>query len=236
MESSAPRAETCSRLLLCPDTAECPDFRAWATDTDIDRKITERGLDTVSRKNRRNRKEYKKGLGFNPDKYIGREHGTACSINRADCADHADRIDRASERCHTVNSASDNASAPRQLHNPSRGEVWFAQLGYHPGTSVQAGCRPVFVVSNDTGNQHATTIVVLPMTTSLKKSELPTHVELCQSNLTKADLNRPLADTMILAEQITTISKAALRNYIGKVEDLRKLNEIDNAVKVQLAI
>lgn len=185
----------------------------------------------MSRKNRRNRKEYRDRLGFNPDRYIsqGTHSFGIDSVNN-------DRIDRASDRSHTVNSASDNASAPRPLHNPSRGEVWFAQLGYHSGTSVQAGCRPVFVVSNDTGNHHATTIVVLPMTTRLKRSELPTHVELCQGDLTKADLNRPLADSMILAEQITTISKAALRNYIGKVEDRRKLNEIDNAVKVQLAI
>ncbi len=191
----------------------------------------------MSRKNRRSRKEYRDKLGFNPDKYISRgTHGFGIdSVNN-------DRIDRASDCTvshggnHTDNHPINQAPSPRQLHNSSRGEVWFAQLGYHSGTSVQAGCRPVFVVSNDTGNHHATTIVVLPMTTRLKRSELPTHVELCQGDLTKADLNRPLADSMILAEQITTISKAALRNYIGKVEDRRKLNEIDNAVKVQLAI
>ena len=188
----------------------------------------------MSRKNRRNRKEYRDRLGFNPDKYISR--GTHSF--GIDSVSDADRIDRASDRTvnHADNHPINQAPSPRPLHNPSRGEVWFAQLGYHSGTSVQAGCRPVFVVSNDTGNHHATTIVVLPMTTRLKRSELPTHVELCQGNLTKADLNRPLADSMILAEQITTISKAALRNYIGKVEDRRKLNEIDNAVKVQLAI
>ncbi len=183
----------------------------------------------MSRKNRRNRKEYRDRLGFNPDRYISR--GT--HIVGIDSVNN-DRIDRAA--VNAINHAPAQAPSPRPLHNPSRGEVWFAQLGYHSGTSVQAGCRPVFVVSNDTGNHHATTIVVLPMTTRLKRSELPTHVELCQGDLTKADLNRPLADSMILAEQITTISKAALRNYIGKVEDRRKLNEIDNAVKVQLAI
>lgn len=192
----------------------------------------------MSRKNRRNRKEYRDRLGFNPDRYISQ--GTHSF--GIDSVSDDDRIDRAADCTvnHTVNHRGnhpvDQAPSARQLHNPSRGEVWFAQLGYHSGTSVQAGCRPVFVVSNDTGNHHATTIVVLPMTTRLKRSELPTHVELCQSDLTKADLNRPLADSMILAEQITTISKAALRNYIGKVEDRRKLNEIDNAVKVQLAI
>lgn len=223
----------------------------------------------MSRKNRRNRREYRDRLGFNPDKYIRREaHSCGAGVAGTGAGSNTDRIDRVSDNSHnhtvdhapertadhavnhtadhslnhTADNVSDNVSdrAPdhvsRPLHNPSRGEVWFAQLGYHPGTSVQAGCRPVLVVSNDTGNHHATTIVVLPMTTSLKKSELPTHVELCQDDLTKADLNRPLADSMILAEQITTISKAALRNYIGKVEGFRKLNEIDNAVKVQLAI
>ena len=191
----------------------------------------------MSRKNHRNRKEYRDRLGFNPDRYISRgTHSFGIDSVNNDCTDRASDCTVNHGGKHTDNHPINQAPSLHQLHNPSRGDVWFAQLGYHSGTSVQAGCRPVFVVSNDTGNHHATTIVVLPMTTRLKRSELPTHVELCQGNLTKADLNRPLADSMILAEQITTISKAALRNYIGKVEDRRKLNEIDNAVKVQLAI
>ena len=32
---------------------------------------------------------------------------------------------------------------------PHRGDIWFAELGDHTGTSVQGGCRPVLIISND---------------------------------------------------------------------------------------
>ena len=41
---------------------------------------------------------------------------------------------------------------------------------------------------------------------------------------------------MVLAEQITTISKDALRTYLGAVGEGEKMSEIDNAVKTQLAL
>ena len=109
-------------------------------------------------------------------------------------------------------------------------------LASTPGTSVQNGCRPVMIVSNDKGNHYAATIVVLPLTSQLKKCDLPSHVELRQADMTKTDPSRPFEDSMILAEQITTIAKSALRNYVGKVENANKLNEISDAVKTQLAI
>ena len=31
---------------------------------------------------------------------------------------------------------------------PQRGDIWFVELGCHPGTSVQDGCRPAFIMSN----------------------------------------------------------------------------------------
>ena len=171
--------------------------------------------ENVGRKNRRSKIEYRDRLGFNPRKYIqsNKPNPQKSQMKR-----------EALEQTH------------RPYRIPYRGEVWFAELGFHPGTSVQDGCRPVLVISNDKGNHHANTIVVLPMTSHLKKCGLPSHVELLQKDLTKADLNRPLEPSMILAEQITTIAKSALRNYVGKVEAADKLAEIDDAVRTQLGI
>ena len=59
---------------------------------------------------------------------------------------------------------------------PSRGDIWFADLGDHTGTSVQGGCRPVLVISNDTANIHAETVNVVPLTRHLKKPGLPCHM------------------------------------------------------------
>ena len=164
----------------------------------------------MGRKNRRRKIEYRDRLGFNPKKYIKQS---------------AEKADAVSYR------------KPEQtVRTPYRGEVWFAELGYHFGTSVQDGCRPVLIISNDTGNEHARTLVVLPITSKKKKYDLPIHVGLNQEDLTKTDPDRPLGESMILAEQITTIAKSSLRNYIGKVESAEKLAEIDRAVKTQLGM
>ena len=58
---------------------------------------------------------------------------------------------------------------------PQRGDIWFVELGCHPGTSVQDGCRPAFIMSNDTANLHSGIVTVVPLTSKLKKSYLPTH-------------------------------------------------------------
>lgn len=199
-------------LMPCPETLGSKKMRKEAI--------------AVGRKNRRNKREYRDRLGFDPNKYIKPE--------RSKCGDRNDRNSRHSDHPYTKDYRKEPEHRPYRI--PHRGEVWFAELGFHPGTSVQNGCRPVMIVSNDKGNHYAATIVVLPLTSQLKKCDLPSHVELRQADMTKTDPSRPFEDSMILAEQITTIAKSALRNYVGKVENAKKLNEISDAVKTQLAI
>ena len=117
---------------------------------------------------------------------------------------------------------------------PHRGDIWFADLGSHPGTSIQAGCRPIFIVSNDIGNIHAETLNVLPMTRHLKKLGLPCHVELNPGIV--EDTRQEMESSMILAEQVTTISKLQLRNYVGRVEDTELLAAIEQAICEQLGL
>lgn len=117
---------------------------------------------------------------------------------------------------------------------PQRGDIWFANLGTHPNSSVQSGTRPVIIISNDLGNEHADTVNVVPMTRHLKKPELPCHMELNPDCITDA---RQLLDTsMVLAEQITTIGKNHLFNYVGKIADTTVLHRINAAVAAQLGI
>lgn len=80
------------------------------------------------------------------------------------------------EQVHT--GCDENFEMPEQQSSlgPHRGDIWFAELGKHPGTSVQEGCRPVFIMSNDTANGHSGTVTVVPMTSKKKKAYLPTHV------------------------------------------------------------
>ena len=117
---------------------------------------------------------------------------------------------------------------------PQRGDIWFANLGTHPNSSVQSGTRPVVIISNDIGNSHADTVNVVPMTRHLKKPELPCHTQLDPGSI--SDSRQPLDPSMVLAEQLTTISKYALRTYAGHISDDEAMNRIEAAVLSQLAL
>lgn len=159
----------------------------------------------MARKNRRMKNEYRRGLGFDPRKYI-------------------------SDSSHAQHKHEKTESS----RSPQRGDIWFANLGSHPYSSVQSGCRPVIVISNNIGNAHADTVNVIPMTRHLKKPDLPCHTEL---NPTCIVDTRQLLDTsMILAEQIATISKTSLFNYVGKIADDSVMQRIDTAIAAQLGI
>lgn len=105
-----------------------------------------------------------------------------------------------------------------------RGQIWFANLGEHNGTSVQEGERPVLVISNNMANAYSPIITILPITSKIKKAYLPTHVHILLHQ-----------NSMVLAEQITTVGKDSLINCVGSVSEL-KMGEIEEAVKVQLGI
>lgn len=172
----------------------------------------------VGRKNKRKKTEYRNRLGFDPRKYVTR-HRLPASPPCPPCPP-----------CPAVQHSAWNAGG----RCPSRGDIWFADLGEHPGTSVQSGCRPVLIVSNNIGNEHAETLNVLPMTRQLKKPGLPCHRELTSSVI--RDSRQEMGLSMVLAEQITTISKTQLRNYVGRVDDAVLLTDIDTAIGQQLSL
>ena len=116
---------------------------------------------------------------------------------------------------------------------PRRYEIWFADLGDHYGTSVQSGNRPVLVISNDVGNLYSNTITVIPLTTKIKKLEMPTHIRISQADCWMYR-DEALQESLLLAEQITTIDKSALCNRLCRVNSQEKMQEIKRAVAAQL--
>ena len=176
----------------------------------------------MGRKNKRKKSEYRRRLGFNPMKYIG--SGAQSVVNTAPVAP-------------TI-----PASAPpvRVLpvttaeRTPQRGDIWFADLIGCPGTCVQRGIRPVLVVSNDMGNNHSTIVNVLPMSSQIKKMYLPSHTQLEPRDV--ADSRFAFRESVVQAEQITTIGRMQLKNYVGRVEDTEVLDQITQAVISQLAL
>ena len=79
-----------------------------------------------------------------------------------------------------------------------RGEIYYADLSPAFG-SEQGGIRPVVIVQNNTGNKHAPTTIIAPITSQIGKKPLPTHILFNGCGIPK--------DSVILLEQIRTIDK-----------------------------
>lgn len=94
----------------------------------------------------------------------------------------------------------------------SRGEIYYIDFGDGMG-SEQRGYRPAVIISNNIGNKNSTTVIVAAITTLRpEKAKLPTHVYVG----TETGLDNP---SIILLEQIRTISKDRIRDYVGKLSE-----------------
>ena len=79
--------------------------------------------------------------------------------------------------------------------------------------AIQTGYRPAVIIQNDIGNRFSPTLIALPLTTKIKGQGQATHC------LIKKDDNNGLqSDSMLLAEQITTVNKNKVRR-IGRISD-----------------
>ena len=107
-----------------------------------------------------------------------------------------------------------HSEAPRI--QPQIGDVYMVQ--FDGIGSVQRGFRPAVVFSNNIGNKYSPNVVVLPLTTSLKKLNQPTHVIL------RAESCGLRHDSMVLCENPQSISKSMLGvfiSHLGKEEMAR---------------
>ena len=91
--------------------------------------------------------------------------------------------------------------------HPRIGDIFYANLSGAAG-SEQRGRRPCLILSNNKGNLYSPNLIVLPLTSALKKLSLPTHVLLLAR-----ETGLPV-DSMVLAEQPACISKERLGSYI----------------------
>lgn len=67
-----------------------------------------------------------------------------------------------------------------------RGDIFYADLDPVVG-SEQGGIRPVLIVQNNVGNKHSSTVVVVPIS-SVRKKDLPVHIQIRCSGLPKIQL------------------------------------------------
>ena len=109
-----------------------------------------------------------------------------------------------------------------------RGDIYFADLDPVVG-SEQGGTRPVIVIQNDTGNKHSPTLIVATVTTRIRKKEnMPTHL-LIKDNPAFREAS------VVQLEQIRTIDKCRIDNYLGKVTP-HEMVAIEKALSISLAM
>ena len=89
--------------------------------------------------------------------------------------------------------------------NPKIGDIY---LVYFDGSgNEQKGFRPGLVFQNNVGNEHGPNLIVLPLTSALKKTNQPTHVFIPK----EVGLRK---DSMVLCENPKCMSKYKLGEYI----------------------
>ena len=95
--------------------------------------------------------------------------------------------------------------------------------------SVQGGVRPAVVISNNRGNKFSPVLIVVPLTSKVKKF-MPTH-----HTIEPSMINGLTKTSIALAEQIITIGKDTVRNIVGTLEEI-DINFINRKVMTSLAL
>jgi len=108
-----------------------------------------------------------------------------------------------------------------------RGDIYWANLDPIIG-SEQGGVRPVLTLQNNDGNFYCPTIIIAPLSTKLKKLNLPTHVLLHGT----PELH---VDSIVELEQIRTIDKQRVGNYMGKLSPAQ-MSEVEDAIRCSLGL
>jgi len=115
------------------------------------------------------------------------------------------------------------------MPNPQRGEIWFTKL---PTDPPEKGKRPVVIVSVNARNNHphSSTVLVVPLSTSVHKGELPTHLllEPGQTGLRERAVAK--------AENVSAVWKAQLDPARERLRTLTSHQICELARKVGMAM
>lgn len=111
-------------------------------------------------------------------------------------------------------------------NHPKFGEIYFAKL--LGGENIQSGVRPVVIAQNNVGNQHSSTVEVIPMSSKINKAKyLPTHVLIHPS-----EQNGLRHMSIVLAEQVVTINQKDLLGLMGQLDN-HSIRLIGEARRIQ---
>lgn len=58
--------------------------------------------------------------------------------------------------------------------NYTRGDIYWVDFGTGEGNEY-CGIRPAVIIQNNIGNKHSNTLIVAPLTATMKKRDMATH-------------------------------------------------------------
>lgn len=110
-----------------------------------------------------------------------------------------------------------------------KGDIYYCDLS--PALNCeQGGIRPVLIVQNNQGNKYSPTTIACAITSQIKKAKLPTHVK-----LSAEDIEKLKKDSIVMTEQVRTIDKNRLREYVGSI-DGNTLIKVENALNISFGM
>lgn len=116
-----------------------------------------------------------------------------------------------------------------KLQSVARGEIYWCN--FDTSTSVgseQNKRRPVLIIQNDTGNHYSPTTIVAMISSKIKSTHLPTHIIINDECGLKCR-------SQIELEQIATVDKRRLGDYIGKIS-ATTIAQVDKAILISLSV
>ncbi|SOB90367.1 mRNA interferase MazF [Ureibacillus xyleni] len=115
-----------------------------------------------------------------------------------------------------------------------RGDIILVSLGENKIGSIQAGTRPMLVVSNNRANRHSTILLVVPLSTKKLPLDrvLPTHISITNQSLQEGTL---LKESTIMCEQLTVIDREMVIRRIGTISE-KTDNKLKEALLIALGI
>ena len=109
-----------------------------------------------------------------------------------------------------------------------KGDMFYADLTPVVGCE-QGGIRPILIVQNDIGNRYSPTVIVAAITSRIEKNPLPTHIRLCSQQYGLRQ------NSLVLLEQVRTIDRSRLREYIGHLND-SQMQQVNEALAVSFGL
>lgn len=101
-----------------------------------------------------------------------------------------------------------------------QGDIHYCELPYY-SDNVLTKTRPCVILSNDFANQNSYTVIVSPLTSSPKKSNLPVHID--------------MGGKQLRLENIFTIDKHKVKDRV-KSTTWKEWREIQTGVLIEFGI